>query len=208
MHLTFIPTKTVCGPSRVSIRHRQVRCLSSGAQPSNSPSCQPPPSVCVFLGWVPPKPLSHREPSGKEGKNERKRVIDRWPGMGRVWLGARGGLLSNPGSLLAFRARAETASPPGLTAQGQAQHPFKDREPATLQLVQAGSQAGGSSSGSQPRSCSSLSVPQSLPNCYVLGLLRLTGPDPIPSHLWPLQKKYPSCLGPRSLHFLLLQMGK
>lgn len=33
-------------------------------------------------------------------------------------------------------------------------------------------------------------------------------PDPILLHLWPAQGKYPSCLGPMRLHFLLLQMGK
>lgn len=133
-------------------------------------------------------------------------------GMARNGKSRAGGVgrptLINSGNLLAFRTRVELYPSPGLTAPGT--------RPSSLQgqrascppspFRQVPKPVGHSWPGSQPRSHSSLSVLQSLPDCCVLGPLCLTCPDPILSRLGPLQENYCSCLGSGSLHFLLLQM--
>lgn len=167
-------------------------------------------SVSPWAGYL-PSPSAPVSLQGKEVKlkNLKKRCKR---GMARNDKGGVGGVgrptLINSGSLLAFRTGVELYPPPGLTVPGT--------RPSSLQgqrascppspFRQVPKPVGHSRPGSQPRSHSSLSVLQSLPDCCVLGPLCLTCPDPIPSRLELLQENYFSCLGSRSLHFLLLQM--
>lgn len=98
----------VCGASRMRARHWQGRRLSSRAlSPGASPSCQPPPEVSVSQGWV-----YLQTPSATVNLQERNIKLKK-RGDGGL---AREGKGINPGSLLAFRAGAGLASPPGLTA--------------------------------------------------------------------------------------------
>lgn len=168
-------------------------------------------SVCPWAAYLPtasvPGSLQEKKVKLKDPKKRGNRRMAR---NGKEGLGRKGRpTLINPGSLLAFRTGAELTPPPGLTAPGHGPIiPSRTESGMSSQPLQAGSQACHSSPGSQPRSHSSLSIPQSLPGSHVLGPLWLTCSDLIPSHLGPLQENYASCLGSRSLHFLLLQMGK